>query len=185
LYAPGYDAARRKRTFLFLGAGAIALFILLRAVNLYGDPAHWSVQKDPVFSCLSFLNVSKYPPSLLYILVTLGPAFVVLAVTEDWRNSFTEKIQVFGRVPMFYYILHLYLIHLLAVIAAAVTGHKWTDMILRNRVYATTHLVGYGFNLVTVYIVWAGVILILYPLCKWFGRYKSAHQAEYWWLSYL
>src|SRR5258708_746207 len=132
LYASGYDAARRKKTLLFLGAGAIALFILLRSGNLYDDPAHSSPQKNAIFSLLSFLNVSKYPPSLLYILVTLGPALIFLALTEDLRNSFTEKIQVFGRVPMFYYILHLYLIHLAAVIAAAISGHNWMDMILRN-----------------------------------------------------
>jgi uncharacterized membrane protein len=185
LYAPDYDAAKRKKTFLFLGVGAVLLFILLRSVNLYGDPAHWSVQKNAIFSLLSFLNVSKYPPSLLYILVTLGPALIFLALTENLRNSFTEKIQVFGRVPMFYYIVHLYLIHLLAVIAAVITGHKWTDMILRNRVNATPELKGYGFNLVTVYIIWIAIIFILYPLCKWFGRYKSRHQSRYWWLSYL
>jgi len=143
LYASGYDPARRKKTLLFLGGGAIALFILLRTTNLYGDPVHWSPQKDSIFSLLSFLNVTKYPPSLLYILVTLGPALIFLALTEGLRSSFTEKIEVFGRVPMFYYILHLYLIHLLAVIAAAVSGHKWMDMILTNRVNATPELIGY------------------------------------------
>ena len=185
LYASGYDAARRKKTLLFLGGGAIALFILLRTVNLYGDPAHWSLQKNSIFSLLSFLNVSKYPPSLLYILVTLGPALIFLALTENVRNSLTEKIQVFGRVPMFYYILHIYLIHLLAVIAAAVSGHDWMDMILRNRANATPELIGYGFSLATVYIIWIGLVLILYPFSKWFGRYKNNHQARYWWLSYL
>jgi len=185
LYATGYDEAKRKKILLFLGVGAIVLFILLRSINLYGDPAHWSAQKNAVFSLLSFLNVSKYPPSLLYVLVTLGPALIFLALTENLRNSFTEKIQVFGRVPMFYYIVHLYLIHLTAVIAAAISGHNWMDMILRNRVNATPELKGYGFNLVTVYIIWIAVILILYPFCKWFGRYKSTHQSRYWWLSYL
>ena len=149
--------------------------------DYFNSSAPCSSQKNAIFSLLSFLNVSKYPPSLLYILVTLGPALIFLALTEDLRNSFTEKIQVFGRVPMFYYILHLYLIHLLAVIAAAVSGHNWMDMILRNRVNATPELKGYGFNLVTVYIIWIGIILILYPFCKWFGRNKSTHQARYWW----
>jgi uncharacterized membrane protein len=185
LYSSGYDAAKRKKTLLLLGCGAVGLFILLRTVNSYGDPAHWSPQKTAIFGLLSFLNVTKYPPSLLYILVTLGPALIFLGLTDGARNRFTEKILVFGRVPMFYYILHLYLIHLLAVIAAAVSGYKWTDMILGNRVNATSRLVGYGFNLATVYIIWMGIVVILYPLCKWFGRYKSTHHARYWWLSYL
>lgn len=185
LYAPGSDAARRKRTLLFLGCGALAIFFLLRLTNLYGDPAPWSIQKNAIFSLLSFFNVSKYPPSLLYILVTLGPALIFLALTENWRSPLAKKIQVFGRVPMFYYLVHLYLIHLAALIAAVASGHPWTDMILRNRVNATPELKGYGFNLVTVYIIWIVLIVLLYPLCKWFGRYKSANQSRYWWLSYL
>lgn len=185
LYASGYDATKRKKTLLSVGVGAVALFIFLRSFNLYGDPAPWATQKNAFFSLLSFLNVSKYPPSLFYVLVTLGPALIFLALTESLRNSFTEKIQVFGRVPMFYYLIHLYLIHLLAVIAAVISGHKWTDMVLRNRVNATPELKGYGYNLVTVYIIWTAVILMLYPFCKWFGRYKSTYQSRYWWLSYL
>jgi uncharacterized membrane protein len=185
LYISGYDAIKRKKILIALGAGAIVLFILLRLINSYGDPAHWSIQKNASFSFLSFLNVSKYPPSLLYMLITLGPALIFLGLTENLRNSFTEKIQVFGRVPMFYYLLHLYVIHILAIIAAVISGHKWTNMILRNRVNATPELTGYGFNLVTVYIIWIGVIIILYPFCKWFGRYKTLHQGQYWWLSYL
>jgi uncharacterized membrane protein len=185
VFADSYNAEKRKKTLLFLGVGSIGLFILLRSVNLYGDSAHWSAQKSAIFSLLSFLNVSKYPPSLLYILVTLGPALIFLALTENLRNSFTAKIQVFGRVPMFYYIIHIYLIHMLAVGAAVISVHKWQDMILRNRVNATPELKGYGFNLITVYIIWIGVILIMYPLCKWLGRYKSTQQSKYRWLSYL
>jgi uncharacterized membrane protein len=186
LYAPGYDAKKRKRTILYLGVGAIILFILLRSVNLYGDAAHWSFQKNVVFSFLSFLNVTKYPPSLLYILMTLGPALIFLAFTEKPLNAITAKISVFGRVPMFYYIVHIFLIHLFAIIGAVIAGYKWSDMVLlTNRVSRVQELKGYGFNLITVYIVWIVVIIILYPFCKWFDRYKKAHLPGHRWLSYL
>jgi uncharacterized membrane protein len=185
LYASGYDPESRKKTLLSLGFGAIILFIILRSGNFYGDAAHWSVQKNVVFSFLSFINVSKYPPSFLYILITLGPALIFLALTEKPLNALTEKITVFGRVPMFYYLAHIFLIHLFALIGAVILGYKWSDMILTGMVQRATALKGYGFNLITVYIVWVGLIFILYPLCKWFDRYKRAHQSEYWWLSYL
>ena len=185
LYVPGYDPEKRRKTLLSAGFGIIALFIILRSGNWYGDPAHWSGQKNVVFSVLSFLNVSKYPPSLLYTLMTLGPALIFLAFTERPLNSVTEKITLFGRVPMFYYLAHIFLIHLFAVIGAVILGYKWSDMILASMVQRAPSLKGYGFNLVTVYIVWVVLILILYPFCKWFDRYKRTHQSTKWWLSYL
>ncbi|HEX5655114.1 MAG TPA: heparan-alpha-glucosaminide N-acetyltransferase domain-containing protein [Chitinophagaceae bacterium] len=185
IYSPGYDPAKRKTILLSWGLGAMALFFLLRSINMYGDAAHWSVQKNAVFSLLSFLNVTKYPPSLLYILITLGPALVFLALAEKPLNTFTQKITVFGRVPFFYYLVHIYLIHVLAMVAAILTGYSWLDMILSDKVNRVPELKDYGFNLITVYLVWIGLILILYPLCKWFDRYKRSHQAVRWWLSYL
>jgi len=184
-YSPGYDPAKRRRALLSLGLGAIALFILLRSGNFYGEPAHWSTQKNFLFSILSFLKTTKYPPSLLYILMTLGPALIFLSLAEKPLNAFTSKIAVFGRVPMFYYITHIFLVHGLAVLAVVLSGHKWTDMVLTNWVASQPELKGYGFNLVTVYIVWATVILILYPLCKRYDRYKRANQSTKRWLSYL
>lgn len=185
LFTPGINPYMRKKIFLLLGFGAIALFIILRSGNWYGDAAHWSTQRNMIFSLMSFLNVTKYPPSLLYTLMTLGPALIFLALAEKPLNKLTEKISIYGRVPMFYYIVHIYLIHLLAVIAAFVSGHEWTDMILTTRLNATPELKGYGFDLTTVYAVWAGIIIMLYPLCKWFDKYKRSHQATKWWLSYL
>jgi uncharacterized membrane protein len=185
-YRPEYDPAVRKRLFFLLGTGALLLFLFLRSDNLYGDAAHWSVRDTAVFSIMSFLNVTKYPPSLLYTLLTLGPALIFLAISERPLNSLTEKISVFGRVPMFYYLAHMYLIHGLAVIGAAVAGFRASDMVLLpTRVNAVPALKGYGFDLVFVYLVWALVILLLYPLCKWFDRYKRANVQRKWWLSYL
>jgi len=185
LYARGFDPAKRKKTLLMLGFGAIVLFIILRSGNLYGDAAHWSAQKNTAFSILSFLNVTKYPPSLLYALMTLGPALIFLALTEKPLNAFARKIEVFGRVAMFYYLAHIFFIHLFAVIGVVILGYQWSDMILTGRVNAAEQLKGYGFDLAVVYVVWVGLILVLYPLCKWFDRYKRTHLPRYKWLSYL
>jgi len=142
------------------------------------------MQPSPVFTALSFLNVSKYPPSLLYLLVTLGPAILFLAVSENFFGSISEKIKILGRVPMFYYLLHLYLIHLLAVAAAMLTGYEPSDMVFNTWVTDSPNLVGYGFNLWVVYGVWIGVVVTLYPLCKWYDAYKATQRSK-WWLSYL
>jgi uncharacterized membrane protein len=184
-YAPDVEPARRKKTFLTLGLGAILLFTVLRLSNLYGNPSPWMHQRSPLFTFLSFLNTSKYPPSLLYALMTLGPALVFLALSERPLNSLTRKITIFGRVPMFYYLLHIYLVHALAVIAVVISGHPASQMILSTWVTENHDLRGYGYTLPVVYLIWIAVILILYPLCKWFDAYKRSHLPRQKWLSYL
>ena len=186
LYAPTVAPHRRKRTLRILGLGAIAAFILIRAIDIYGDPAPWTTQHSPLYTVLSFLNVSKYPPSLDYILMTLGPGLLFLAVAERPLNRWTAPVAVFGRVPFFYYILHIYLFHALAVLAAMLQGHPASDMTnFTNWVTANPKLKGYGFGLGVVYAVWIAVVLALYPLCKRFDVYKRANQAQKKWLSYL
>lgn len=186
LYAPDQDPARRQKTLRYLGWSAIGIFILLRASNLYGDPHPWSVQHNTLFTVLSFLNVSKYPPSLLYILMTIGPALLFLSFTERPLNALSSKLAVFGRVPMFYYLVHIYFLHGLAVIGAMLSGHPASDMTnLTTWVTANTQLKGYGFSLLVVYLVWIGTVILLYPLCKWFDGYKRSHVAQQKWLSYL
>jgi uncharacterized membrane protein len=182
-YQPSFINSR-KRILLYLGFACIALFVLIRFFNGYGDPSPWSVHPNPLFTVLSFLNVSKYPPSLLYVLVTLGPAIIFLAISENYFGQISQKIKILGRVPMFYYLLHLYLIHLLALFAAMFTGYEVSDMVFNTWVTDSPNLVGYGFNLWVVYSVWIGVIIILYPLCKWYDNYKAAQRAK-WWLSYV
>jgi uncharacterized membrane protein len=184
LYLPTFDAGKRKKILLYLGLGAIALFILIRFINIYGDANHWSVQKTPVFTLMSFLNTTKYPPSLLYILMTLGPSMLFLASSEKPLNRLTEKLVVFGRVPMFFYILHIYLIHTLAVIAAAISGFKWSDMVLTGWVSMNEQLKGYGYSLAFVYVLWIIIIVAVYPLCKRYDSYKRANRTK-WWLSYI
>jgi uncharacterized membrane protein len=115
LYHPNYDPAQRRRLLRWLGWGAIVLFIILRAIDGYGDPAPWSVQRNLVFTLLSFIDVSKYPPSLLYILLTIGPALLFLSASERPLNALTRPLAVIGRVPMFYYLVHIYFLHALAV----------------------------------------------------------------------
>jgi uncharacterized membrane protein len=184
LYLPTYDSAKRRKALLLLGSGAVALFIILRYINVYGDPRPWSPQQSPLFTFLSFLNTTKYPPSLLYTLMTLGPSLLFLAFAEKPLSKLTEKLVVFGRVPMFFYILHIYLIHLLAVIAAALSGYKWSDMILTGWVSMNAQLQGYGYSLVFVFVLWIIMVLALYPLCKWYDEYKRVNRSK-WWLSYI
>jgi len=186
IYSPGYDARRRKKQLLSIGSGAIVLFILLRWSNLYGDAAHWSVQKNAVYTVLSFINTTKYPPSLLYTLMTLGPALLFLAWSEGPLNALTRRVTVFGRVPMFYYLIHIPFIHILAMLAAMATGHHASDMVdLTTWVTNNPQLKGYGFSLLTVYGVWVLTVLALYPLCYRYDQYKRSHSATKWWLSYL
>ncbi|MGZ8559903.1 MAG: hypothetical protein ACXWWC_16290 [Chitinophagaceae bacterium] len=185
LYATSYGADKRKKALLIIGASAIGLFILLRFSNFYGDSFHWRLQKSSFFTFLSFINTSKYPPSLLYILMTLGPAVLFLAFTEKATSTLAKIISVYGRVPMFYYLLHIYLIHLLAMISSELfTPADWRTWILNQPVWFNEELKGYGFSLAIVYLVWLAVIIGLYPLCKWNDRYKQGHK-EKWWLSYL
>jgi hypothetical protein len=154
-------------------------------VNWYGDPVQWSTQKNAAFTLLSFLNVEKYPPSLLYLLVTLGPALIFLALTEKpINNKWMSKIIIFGRVPMFYYLAHILLIHILAIVSALVAGYPGM-IVLSESVNNTPALRGFGFSLAAVYEIWIGLVILLYPLCRWFERYKRNYQSQYWWLSYL
>jgi uncharacterized membrane protein len=185
LFTRKYDPGERRAILLSLGLTTTALFVILRFINVYGDYSHWSVQNNAAFTILSFLNVTKYPPSLLYVLMTLGPALIFLAVSEKPLHRLGKKITVFGRVPMFYYLLHILLIHVSALIAAVLTGYKWSDMVLTTMINRTPALKGYGFNLLTVYIIWVALILVLYPICKWFDHYKRTHRSGQWWLSYI
>jgi len=185
-YAPGVAAAQRQKTLRNLGLAFVAGFIVIRAINLYGDPVHWSGQRNALYTVLSFLNVTKYPPSLCYVLMTLGPGLLFLSVAEKPLNKFTSALTVFGRVPFFYYILHIYIFHLLALAASVLQGHPASDMTDFNTwVTGVAKLKGYGFSLWVVYAVWIAVVLALYPLCKRFDVYKRANQAQKRWLSYL
>ena len=175
------DRAKRGRILLSLGGGLVLLFVLLRGFNLYGDPLPWSVQGSLGMSLISFLNCQKYPPSLLYLSMTLGPAIASLALLEKWKGNGAGFFLVFGRVPMFYYILHLYLIHILAISTAALLG---LDIgFLFSAPFFRPFVSGWGFGLPGVYAFWAVTVFSLYPLCRWFAGVKQRRKDP--WLSYL
>lgn len=184
LYEPTVDPGKRKKILWILGSVMFSAFVLIRLVNVYGDPASWSVQPTGEFTFLSFMNVTKYPPSLLYLLATLGPSMIFLAVAEKPFGKISQYVTALGRVPMFYYIVHLYLIHVIAFIAALATGFSVSDMVFTTWVTDSPNLKGYGFSLGVVYLVWISVVVVLFPLCLWYDRYKTNHR-EKWWLSYL
>lgn len=176
------NAIKRRKTILTLGFAVTIFFVVLRFINMYGDPAHWSVQKNSLYTLLSFLNTTKYPPSLCYASMTLGPALIILALTETVQNKFSNILSMYGRVPFFYYVVHFYLIHIICVILFFETGHTSKDIVDINTpfLFRPQH---FGFNLPVVYAIWLIVIIILYKPCKWFDNYRRTHKQ--WWLSYL
>jgi uncharacterized membrane protein len=185
LYQSGVDAAWRRKMLLRIGGGLVILFVILRFSNLYGDPLPWSSQpRGSVYTFLSFLNLNKYPPSLLFLCMTIGPGILFLAFIEKIQNGFTRVMNVYGRVPMLYYILHFYIIHLLLVVEFYRQGHGVNEIIPKGApfYFKTPDL---GFGLLGVYTIWIFVVAILYPVCKKYDRYKTAHAKEKWWLSYL
>jgi uncharacterized membrane protein len=185
LFSTHYDPEKRMKVLILLGFVSMELFLFLRTLNFYGDSAFWMNRKMGSLTLLSFLNITKYPPSLLYILMTLGPALTFLGLVNRPLNPLAKRILVFGRVPFFYYVVHIYVIHLAALIAAHISGFGWFNMILSDRVNRVPELKGFGYNLLTVYLLWILLILLMYPICKWYYRYKRAHLPEQKWLSYL
>ena len=186
LFTQTISPSRRQRILTGMGLGLILLFAALRYSNFYGNPVPWTQQKDGLFTFLSFMNVNKYPPSLLYLCATIGPALILLALLENVRNRFTGWMRIYGRTAFFYYILHLYLIHLLAAISFFIQGkHSFKEAVDSvQQVPFLFVMPGEGYRLPVVYAIWILVVVLLYPLCKRYDRYKTAHK-EKWWLSYL
>jgi uncharacterized membrane protein len=182
LYNANFDAAKRKRLLLTASATAFVLFVVLRYTNIYGDPAPWALQKNSTYTFLSFLNVSKYPPSLMYTCMTLSVSLLVLALTERGKGKVAAFFTTYGNVPFFYYMLHFYLIRLLTVILFFVQGFKTSQIITPNIPFLFAPP-GFGYSLGGAYIIWLLVILTLYFPCRWYSQYKKTHSQ--WWLSYL
>ena len=183
LYAPTFDAGRRKKMLLLMGTGLIVLFIMIRLMKGYGDPFPMSSQpRGTTFTVLSFFNVNKYPPSLAFLSMTIGAGMLLLVLLENVQNRITGFFLVYGRVPMLYYILHLYLIHLVAVIVFFAQGFSTADIISTGNPFFFKPA-GFGFGLLGVYAVWLFVFLVLYPVCKKYDHYKTTHLR--WWHSYI
>ncbi|HEX6732663.1 MAG TPA: heparan-alpha-glucosaminide N-acetyltransferase domain-containing protein [Pyrinomonadaceae bacterium] len=185
------NVQQRKRLLLTMGGVAIALFVVLRAINVYGDPQPWSQQKDIVFTALSFLNTTKYPPSLLFLLMTLGPALLALAYFESGspasRHTPAGRVRnffvTFGRVPLFFYLLQWPTAHIISVLLHLAFGKPVAWLFQTPLDWFAGPPSGTGFNLAVVYTAWIAGVLLLYPLCKWFAGVKQRRRD--WWLSYL
>lgn len=176
-----YDKVRRIKYLIITGSTLIILFIVIRYVNTYGDPQPWTVQeRGAVYTLLSFLNTTKYPPSLLYLCMTLGPIMIGLALLENLHGALARFFQVFGRVPFFFYILHLMTGHLLAVIYH---GLRYADWRMWSFESPQAWPADYTPSLWTAYVAWVVVTGIMYVLCRWFGKIKQRY--TYWWLKYL
>ena len=184
MYRKDFPVEQRRRWLSTVGIGATLLFVLLRGLNLYGEPREWQFQASPMFTLLSFLNATKYPPSLHFLLMTIGPALILLAAIEPVAGRLPKPVIVFGRVPFFFYVLHLYLIHGLAMLLLVNQGGERSRYILSVRELMSDRSSDFRSGLGFVYGIWVLVVLVLYPLCKWYQRYREANPAR-WWLSYL
>ncbi len=180
-----WEAARRRSFLLRAGLAVSLAFLVLRGANVYGDPSRWTMQGSALFTALSFLNTTKYPPSLLFLLMTLGPAMLFLRAVDGGTPRWLEPALVIGKVPLFYYMLHFFLIHLLAVLTcyAKYGSAHWMFESPTLANYPFTAPPGWGHSLLVVYLVWALVVVVMYPLCRWFAALKQRRRD--WWLSYL
>lgn len=173
-----FGRVRRESLYMRVGITMIVAFVILRTLNSYGDPVDWSSQSSASFTLLSFLNTTKYPPSLMFLLMTLGPSLCLLSLFERWSNGrLRDALLVFGRVPLFFYILHLYLLRFTAIpVSFALYG---AEAVKPPPGPAGSAMLGLG----AAYVAWVLAIVLLYPACRWFARIKR--QRRDWWLSYL
>jgi uncharacterized membrane protein len=179
LYQTGADPVKRQKTLLVCGLSFIGVFIMLRFINHYGDPAPWSVQRNAAHTLLSFLNVTKQTPSLLFFSMTLGPVMVLLALAEKFNNRLTTFFEIYGNVPYFYFIGHLCLLRLMNILLIVLKGLPFKS----DGNPLVWQAQGFGFPLWAVYLFWLFVVAAFYFPCKWYGSYKRTHKQ--WWLSYL
>lgn len=175
-----WDVKRRIKFLWQLGLGCILLFIALRYSNVYGDTGVWQTQKDGLFTFMDFLNTQKYPPSLLFLLMTLGPSFLLLIVFEKWGNKLFDALRIFGRVPFFFYILHFPVIHFSSMLFYRITEGEWFDLANTGPNNWPEY---YQPSLLRLYTVWIVIVVFFYFLCRWYNNYKS--RKNYWWLKYI
>ena len=180
-----WPAERRRAFLLRTGLVMVGVFVALRVANIYGDPRPWSPQKSPLFTVLSFINVTKTPPSLLFVLITVGPALLFLRWSDASTPRFLRPALTIGRVPMFYFLAHVLVIHLIATVAA-IARYGSAAIATQSPTldkYPMTQPPDWPASLPVVYATWVLALLILFPLCRWYARYKATHSSP--WLSYL
>jgi uncharacterized membrane protein len=180
-----WDSERRRAFLLRLGLALTLAFVVIRGINVYGDPSHWAHQRTALFTALSFLNTTKYPPSLQFLLMTLGPAMIFLWAVDRRTPRVLRPALVIGKVPMFYYMVHFAFIHLLAVIVCYVRygSAHWMFESPDLGHYPFSAPPGWGYPLPIVYLIWAFVVIAMYPLCRWFAGLKERRRDA--WLSYV
>jgi uncharacterized membrane protein len=183
-YRKEFPAEQRRHWLFALGVSATLLFIVLRGFNWYGEPREWLMLSTPVFRLMSFLNTTKYPPSLHFLLMTMGPALILLAAIEHLQNRLLKPVVTFGKVPFFFYVVHLYLIHGLAMLFLIYRGRDGSEYILSSAGIRSGTLSSFGLSLGTVYVIWMLVVVLLYPICRWYQKYREDNPSK-WWLSYL
>lgn len=179
-----FEGVERKKVLLWLGLAITAFFIIIRIADFYGDPDVINGTDKPLDSVYTFLEVAKYPPSLLFMCMTIGPAIIFLAFFDKASGAVARFISVYGRVAFFYYIIHFFLIHIVSTIFFLLRGKSFAEGIYINGDYPNFIKPGEGYNLFIVYLFWIGIVAALYPLCKWYDSYKTRNK-EKWWLSYL
>jgi uncharacterized membrane protein len=183
----GYGAAglfelpekQRNAWLVRIGISLIIAFVLLRALNVYGDPQPWSSGTSTAAAIMSFLGTTKYPPSLLYVLMTLGPAAIACAFVDRLYAPLRNALMTLGRAPLAFYLAHLYLIHAAAVLLGLAQGFAAGQFLTHYRYFPK----GFGVGLLGVYLIWIAVVIVLYPLCRWVAAVKARRKD--WWLSYV
>jgi uncharacterized membrane protein len=171
----------RDRLLKRAGLALAIAFVVVRALDLYGDPHHWNLKAgDPLGTVMAFLNTTKYPPSLQFLMMTLGPAALVASYAGRLQGVARDTLAMFGRVPFAFYVAHLYLIHALSLALGALQGIEVTKLLTFGFDYPRQ---GYGLPLAGVYLVWILIVAMLYPLCRWMASVKARRRD--WWLSYL
>ena len=179
------NAQSRRKLLFALSGFCLALFVVLRAPNIYGNTSDWKTYDTFVKSLMSFLDVRKYPPSLQYMLVTIGPALFVLALLENVENRFTKVMSVYGRTAFFFYALHIYTVHFVTMVFYFLRGHTFSELsTLENSGPFLFTVRGEGFSLPGVYLVWFCIAVALFPVCQRYDAYKRAHPEKLW-LRYL
>jgi len=181
-------AERRRRVLFRAGIGMIVAFLVVRVINSYGDPSRWSWQPSATYTVLSFLNTTKYPPSFLFLLMTLGPALVVLSWFDRLSLARSNPLIVFGRVPLFYFVLHFFAAHAAIVLLSLL---RYGSAALGFMFQPVPSMGGpvkafppdFGYDLWVAYVVWIAIVVGLYPLCRWFAAVKE--QQRGWWASYV
>ncbi|MEJ7627408.1 MAG: heparan-alpha-glucosaminide N-acetyltransferase domain-containing protein [Ferruginibacter sp.] len=177
------DQTGRKRIFILIGTAAVLLFVMIRFINIYGDSQPWSAQKTSLLTFLSFMNVSKYPPSLVFCLITLGIMFLMLSLSEGLKSKLVNVVSVYGKVPLFYFLVHFFVIHLIMLVIMLLQGFSWSQLDFASGSFGRPKDVVSGLSLFNIYILWIAIVVALYFPCKWYGQYKQTHNKG--WLKYL